>query len=207
MAHFRWRIVFAFILICLGILLILFRLKAPKARWKGGEITLDTTRKEIGFRGFIQKDSGWVQHLIYLKGYKWLKEKSAIVCSVRLKDFQLTFASLDFYLWDSLWQRLTYKKRVKLFIEGIPAESLVTVDEELGLGDFLFLGSPYFDGIALGGGYQTCEECPVFEVEKKALEKLFIRASGKSGYYLRTKNFPKKKEVKIVIKIYETTAL
>jgi len=164
---------------------------------------VDTTRREISFIGWVQRDSGWVQHLIYLKGYKWLRGNSAIACSVRLKDFQLCFAQIDFYLWDSLWQRLNSspEKRVKLLVEGIPAESLVLSDEELELRDFLFLGSPYFDDVALGGGYSACEECPVFDIEKKVLERLFIRSSGKSGYYLNTKKFPKAKSVKITVKI------
>ncbi len=202
MVSFRWRIAFASILIFLGGLLILFRLKAPKERWMGEEITVDTIKKEISFRGLIQKDTGWVQHLIYLGGYKWLRENSAITCSVRLKDFQLSFAQIDFYLWDSLWQRKNpSQKRVRLFIEDIPAESLVFTSETLAFWDFIFLGSPNFDYFALDGGFSTCAECPVFEIEKKAFEKLFIKQSGKSGYYLNKRNFPKDKVVKIRVKV------
>ncbi|MEO0109939.1 MAG: hypothetical protein ABIL00_04085 [candidate division WOR-3 bacterium] len=200
MKIFRWRMIFPFLLIIFFLLSLLFSLKKSKTAKKNFNLVVDSLNREIIFSGFLQKDTGWVQHLIYLEGYKWLKNNSAIVSSLRLKDFQVAFASLDFYLWDSLWQR-TGGRKVDLFIEDIPAESLVLTDDKLNLGDFIFLGSPNFDHFALEGIYADCERCPIFDKEKEIFEKLFIRQSGRSGYYLNKKKFPKKQELKIMVKI------
>lgn len=200
MKVFRWRIIFPFLLIISLLIFFLFPLKKGKPSTRIFNLVVDSLKREIIFSGFVQKDTGWVQHLIYLRGYKWLKDNSAIVCSVKLKDFQIAFASLDFYLWDSLWQRIG-GRRVELFIENIPAESLIITDDKLNLWDFAFLGSPNFDYLALEGVYADCERCPVFDLEKKIFERLFVRQSGKSGYYLNKKNLPEKREVEIKIKI------
>uniref|UniRef100_A0A7C3UQF1 Uncharacterized protein n=1 Tax=candidate division WOR-3 bacterium TaxID=2052148 RepID=A0A7C3UQF1_UNCW3 len=203
MGYFRLRILFPLILISILFIFFFFQIKGLRSKKETSStgIQIDSLKREVVFNGRIEKDTGWVQHLIYLEGYKWLKENSAIVSSVRLKDLQLSLASLDFYLWDSLYQRVGGKERIDLFIEGIPAESLILTKEKLSVGDFLFLGSPQFDEFALEGIYSSCERCPFLGVERKSFEKLFIRNSGKRGYYLNKRNFPKKEKVKIRLKI------
>ncbi len=158
-------------------------------------IHVDQTKGEIRFPAKIVKNKGWVQFLVYVYGYKWLEKESAIVSQVKLVDLQKAIAYLDWKLWDDLY--LNKKdRRLKMFIKWhrkeFAAEDIVKVrDEETSIKDFIFLGSPFFDPIALEAPpAATCDTCPVYTLEEKSLRKEFYRASGKSGYELNSFMLP-----------------
>ena len=44
-----------------------------------GDVRVCMLKREIRFKGQVSKNEGRVQHLVYLDGYKWLKQESAIV--------------------------------------------------------------------------------------------------------------------------------
>lgn len=167
-----------------------------------GRVSVDTEKGEIQFKGRIFKDSGWAQHLLYLEGYKWLKEESAIISQAKLSDLQKAIALLDWRLWDELRYRKTSNQKpvtsnqklllsVKWKEEEVAAQKLVLTEDELEIGDLIFLGSPYFDHIALEAPPGVdCRLCPVFPLEEKALRETFIRASGQSGYELNSEKMP-----------------
>ncbi|MBU4140413.1 MAG: hypothetical protein KKA80_00770 [Candidatus Omnitrophica bacterium] len=160
-----------------------------------GRVSVDTEKGEIQFKGRIFKDNEWVQHLLYLEGYKWLKEESAIISNAELSDLQKAIALLDWRLWDELWYRKTSNQKLLLSVkwdeEEVAAQKLVLTEDELEIGDLIFLGSPYFDHIALEAPPGVdCRLCPVFPLEEKALRETFIRASGQSGYELNSEKMP-----------------
>jgi len=68
-----------------------------------GSVSVDTKNGEIWFKGKVFKDKSWVQHLVYLEGYKWLKDESAIIAAARLVDLQRAIAILDWKLWDEIY--------------------------------------------------------------------------------------------------------
>ena len=170
-----------------------------------GNVSADTKKGEIWFKGKVFKDKGWVQHLVYLEGYKWLKDESAIIALVRLVDLQRAIAILDGRLWDELYYER--KSKMPIFVKWngkeIPGHELVLAKDNLELGDFLFLGSPYFDYIALGAPPGVdCRLCPLFALEEKALRELFVRAKGESGYELNSERMPfQGTEVTIIIRL------
>ncbi len=179
-----------------------------------GGITVDTEKGQIQFQAKIFKDKGWVQHLVYLEGYKWLKEESAIISEARLSDLQKAIALLDWRLWDELWYGKTENRRqrtenrkllvsVKRNGEEVAAQKLVLTEDKLEIGDFIFLGSPYFDHIALEAPPGVdCRLCPIFPLEEKALGELFIRGSGRLGYELNSALFPPEgTKVTIIIRL------
>lgn len=206
-----------------------------------GDIIVDTNKGEIRFDAAeVRKREGWVQHLIYLHGYKWLKEESAIISDAKLSDLQKAIALLDWRLWDELWYEKTEDRgqrtpipsafggatgqaedrklllSVKWGEEEIAAQELVLTQDLLEIGDFIFLGSPYFDHIALEAPpgvdcrlcpvFLDCRLCPVFPLEERALRELFIRESGQSGYELNSALFPAEgTKVTIIIRITDYT--
>lgn len=184
--------------------------------YKIGNVSADTEKGKIWFRGKVSKDGGWIQHLVYLEGYKWLREESAIIAEARLIDLQKAIALLDWRLWDELWYEkqvtsnqlpVTREKELLLFVQWdrkkIPAQELVLSEDKLEIGDFIFLGSPHFDHIALEAPPGVdCRLCPIFPLEEKALRETFIRESGQSGYELNSAIFPSKgTEVSIILKL------
>lgn len=158
-----------------------------------GNVSADTKKGEVWFKGKVFKDKGWVQHLVYLEGYKWLKDESAIIALVRLVDLQRAIAILDRRLWDELYYER--KSKMSIFVKWngkeIPGHELVLAKDNLEIGDFLFLGSSYFDYIALGAPPGAdCRLCPLFALEEKALRGLFVRESAQSGYELNSERMP-----------------
>lgn len=153
-----------------------------------GEITVDARKGEIRFKGEIRKNKGWVQFLLYLQGYKWLKEESAIVSQANLLDLQQAIALLNWKLWDDLWYRKKGGSQLSMSLEWkegerVRAEEVISTQDTLGIEDLLFLGSPYFDPIVLGSSLWTdCTICPIFPLEQKMLREEFQRKSGQSGY-------------------------
>lgn len=177
--------------------------------YKIGDVTVDVAKRQIQFKAYVAKNDSWVQHLIYLHGYKWLKEKSAIVSCARLVDLQRAIALLDRWLWDELWQRKGVSKelvdiRIKWNQNDILGKELILAQDKdkLEIWDLVFLGTHYFDPIVLENAPDVkCQKCPFFPLEKKALKEMFIRKSGKSGYKINPKLFPSPgKEVEVIIK-------
>lgn len=179
-----------------------------------GNVSADTKKGEIWFKGKVFKAQGRVQHLVYLEGYKWLKDESAIKASARLVDLQRAIAILDWKLWDEIYygkevsrnpsgltehsdpeKQENRRKKLLFFIQWdkkeTPAQELVLTGERLEIENFIFLGSPYFDHIALGvPSGVDCRLCPLFALEEKALRELFVRESGQSGYELNSERMP-----------------
>lgn len=177
-----------------------------------GDIRINTKTSEIRFTGKVHKNEGWVQFLLYAYGYKWLKEESAIVSDAKLVDLQKAIAMIDYKIWDDMWFRRKSEgtKKLTLLLEweegGVlkrdEAKEFVKTEDPLWIEDLIFLGSPYFDGIALWGSpARDCWRCPIFPLEQKALREEFKRKSGQSGYELNPNLLPPERtEVTIIIK-------
>lgn len=161
--------------------------------YKLGSVIVNTDKGEIRFSGRVNRDRGWVQFLLYARGYKWLKEESAIVADADLVDLQNAIALLDWQLWDDLWFRKETERAKQLSLlvqweeggrrQALKAQALVTAEGPLEIGDLIFLGSPYFDQIVLKESPAAiCARCPLFDMEQEVLRKEFERASGRSGY-------------------------
>lgn len=174
---------------------------------KIGNIEIDTVKKQIQFKAKVLKNQGWVQHLIYLEGYRWLKQESAIISEEKLIDLQQAIACIDTPLWNELWHKKKVKtKKIYLFVQWggkkIKGEKLVLSEDELSVNDFIFLGFPSFDCVALKSLSADCKSCPLFALEKKILREEFKKKSGKSGYQLNTLLFPAKEtEISVIIQI------
>jgi len=179
-----------------------------------GDVTVCKTNFEIRFSATVQQVEGWVQHLLYLHGYQWLKEQSAIVSDARLSQLQHAIALLNEALWDKLWIGLDSDEafEVRVYIEyagrRVKANELVQSDEELHVGDMVFLGCPYFDVVALGSAsLADCRLCPVLPLEQKALQERFVRQNGESGYEINTPNmFAVGAKVQVIMKIPNSPA-
>ncbi len=185
-----------------------------EGKFRLGEVNINTENGEMHFKGKVQKNKDWVQHFLYLHGYKWLKEESAIISEARLSDLQKAIALLDWRLWDELWYKKTEDRRqktenrkllvsVKWDEEEVAVQELVLTEDKLEIGDFIFLGSPYFDHIALEASQGVdCRLCPIFHLEEKVMRELFIRESGQSGYELNSERIPPQgTEVTIIIRL------
>jgi len=165
-------------------------------RYAIGGVNIDKSRKEISFDAAVRKNTGWVEFLIYVEGYKWLKEECAIVSSVKLSDLQKAFALLDWKLWDDLWYRKTTGLTKSLFVyielkkKQYPAEGSIK--------DLIFLGSPYFDTVVLEEGPSNlCSSCPIYPLEQKSIKQEI----GKKGYLFNDKLIlPVGEKVKIIIR-------
>jgi hypothetical protein len=176
-----------------------------------GDVSVCKENSEIRFYATVKKDVGWVQHLLYLHGYQWLEEQSAIVSDARLPELQHGIAVLDWELWDELWQGIdsdrAFDVRVYFEHEGkrVKANSLVNTDDEIHAGDIVFLGCPYFDAVALGTIAEVdCVLCPVFPLEQEALHERFVRENGESGYEINVREmFDRGSKVEVIIKIPE----
>lgn len=184
------------------------RIRAQTGVYKIGDVSVDEDRGKIQFAGQVYKDEGPVQFLVYAHGYKWLKEESAIIANVKLVDLQRAIALLDWKLWDDLWYRKESEesKHLLLFLKWdgreIAAKEVVRTEDSLGIRDFIFLGSPYFDPIALEAAPSVdCNRCSIFPLEEKALRKEFERESGQSGYEINSHLMPPEgTQVTIIIK-------
>jgi len=184
-----------------------------------GNITIDKNREEIRFSGKVAKTTGWVQFLIYVDGYKWLEDETAIIAVARLKNLQLSLALLDWKYWDEYYYMkrgeeidfetdemellLRWKEDNKF--KTIKARETIIIKEVkdyLKLSCFIFLGYPLFDSIVLDSELRaSCLGCPFFPVEEKTLRQLFKRKSGESGYEINTEVMPPlNTEINIIIK-------
>lgn len=184
-----------------------------------GNIVIDKNKEEIHFSGRVVKNTGWIQFLIYVAGYKWLEKEAAIISEARLKDLQLSLALLDWEFWDEFYYMkrgeeidfdteeiallLRWKEDNKF--QTIKAQDTIIIREiknSLKLPGFIFLGSPFFDPIVLDGKlHDSCLGCPFLPVEEKTLRQLFNRKSGESGYEINNEVIPPlNTEINIIIK-------
>lgn len=173
-----------------------------------GNIVIDKNKGEISFSGKVVQNSGWVQFLIYLSGYKWLENESAIVSDARLKDLQLSLALIDWKYWDEYYymkrgEELDYEPEdIELLLQWeknnmpqtIRAKQAILYkdrQDEIKFPGFIFLGFPLFDPIVLDDQPPVnCIDCPYFQVEQKTLRQLFKRKSGESGYEINREWMP-----------------
>lgn len=177
-----------------------------------GLVSVDTERSEISFSAKVGKNSGNVLHLVFLEGYPWLLDTAAMVSEARLSDLQKAFALLDWELWDALWQGIYTEESDKIgtyilleeydagksqnrvsygFADARPASDFVYSEDALHVGDFMFLGDPYFDPIALNSTELVdCTLCPILPLEQEALSSRFVQESGARGYYLNSGALP-----------------
>jgi len=186
-----------------------------------GNIIIDKNQEEIRFSGKIAKATGWVQFLIYVDGYKWLEDETAIIAEARLKNLQLSLALLDWKYWNDFYYEkkaedtdikttgtkweLSIQWRENDKFKMIKSNEIVTIKDKkdlLKLHHFIFLGNPLFDQIALSNEPVTsCQGCPFLPVEEKTLRQLFKRKSGESGYEINTEVIPPlNTEINIIIK-------
>ena len=168
-----------------------------------GNVSVNKTKKIIEFPARVVKNSGYVNFLVYARGYKWLEKSCAITGDINLPDLQNAIAFLDWKLWDRLWvgngipkDKDDSKGFMRVFInyDNKDKEAISFIDaggETFELGDFVFLGSPFFDPVILRDKPGLdCGKCPAHKLEEKSLRKEFIRNSGKSGYELNENTMP-----------------
>jgi hypothetical protein len=181
-------------------------IKIDESVYQFGRIKVDKLKNTIEFTGKVAKMSGYVDFLLYVYGYKWLEKSCAVISDAKLSDLQNAIAFLDWKLWDELWTKggVSSESQPEMFIRygSVNNEAAGFINaggEALEIGDFVFLGSPYFDPVVLRDKSSLdCESCPVYELEEKTLRKEFIRGSGKSGYELNQKTMPPEGE-KVII--------
>lgn len=174
----------------------------------GYEILVDRENKQVRFNGEVMKDRGKVQFLIYAIGYKWLREESAIVSEVKLKDLQNAIATIDPVLWDDFYVKGNHPDRLTLSVifngKKVEANKLVRAEDSIGVEHLIFLGSTYFDPVVLDNpSVLDCSQCLLFPMEEKILRASFKRPSNQSGYEINTDLFPDKgKEVTVIISFW-----
>ena len=143
-----------------------------------------------------------MRFLVYLTSYRWLEEEAAIVSPANLIDLQMAIALLDWQLWDQLWFRETTGREIEVYVEWIggsktEANELIRLPYHVGIGDLVFLGSPFFDPLFLDRCAQTLiclaikqgYQCPLFFLQESVEEK-FTRACGAAGYHLKPGRLP-----------------
>ena len=155
--------------------------------------------REISFRGTVRKVSGKVDFLLYLPGYRWLEESSAITGDTGLPGLQDAAAWIDWQLWDALYTGTGgVPGEQPLLLIGwngkmTEATHLVTAGEgeELSFDQLVFIGSPYLDSAVLNHGLSDdCAGCPLYGIEKEAVTRKLTRKSGSRGYFLNTGELP-----------------
>ena len=155
--------------------------------FKIGKINVDTERREITFNAEVRKNNGQVLYLLYLFGYTWLEKESAIISDARLTDLQKAIASIDWKLWDDIWvNRKNYGVDIYIKYNGkkINVRECVTGGGNLNVHDFVFVGSPYFDSVALERTFTeqallSCDKCPLLPFERA----LILDTKSETPYY------------------------
>jgi len=173
----------------------------PEAGVRFGDVIADPAAGEIRFYGEVRQNEGWARFLVYLSSYKWLKEEAVIVSPAYLVDLQMAIAVLDWQLWDQLWHREITGQEIEVSLkwQGGKAEAneLIELRYHLGIGDLIFLGSPFFDPLFLARCDQTIVcvalkqryQCPLFFLQE-SVEAKFVRACGNAGYQLTDDKLP-----------------
>jgi hypothetical protein len=158
-------------------------------------VTVRRSENTVSFPGVVTRDKGWVQFLIYAPGYRWLEQECAITAMTSLISVQNAVAGLDWKVWEDLWAQRKRVPGIDVWIthDGVRhrAQDLVFASEELHLKDLLFVGSPYFDAVALDPkSAGICAACPLYPVEQEFLKQEAVRESGRSGYELNQERMP-----------------
>lgn len=165
-------------------------------------LTIDKEKQELRFSGRIQNKEGWVQSLIYAQGYKWLKDKSAIVSDVSILELQKAILLCGVKYWKivkygqnkgSVEVKVQWVKRGKT--KEIDAFQMLSrkIEEDLPLEQLIFLGfgmSSFDERVLSEAPSAVCNECPLLPLEEKIVEAWFRRESGESGYELNSKPIP-----------------
>lgn len=160
-----------------------------EGRYRFGKVEADTLGGEITFPARVRVDRGPVRYLLNLQGYLWLDEESALVSPARLLDLQQALALLDWEFWEDYRMAVLegrsppegpFSLRLARERNGEGRE----VPGEGGLAGFLFLGSPYFDGLVLAASPGDCLACPLYPLEREAVELLQERAGLSGGFSL-----------------------
>ncbi len=179
-----------------------------KEVFKFGEVTADKRRRVVSFKADILKNEGDVLFLIYLHGYKWLKENSAVVSDAKLLDLQKALAFIDWELWEEIRdsQKTKRTSAVKIVMKQGKIQSTAEEflkNEESDIYNIIFPGSPYFDAIVLYGPESNlCGTCPLYPVEKEVIMKKMKNPKGVS-LSEKIKAFDKNKPVTVHIYVPE----
>ncbi len=165
--------------------------KAGEEQYRLGEVLVDLESGEAVFPAEVRANADEVRFLANLRGYLWLDEESALVSPARLLDLQQALALLDWEFWEEY--------RLSL-LEGRPVpdggftlrlsweENGEIRDEAVGWSgrenpaELIFLGSPYFDEFVLGASPADCRACPLFPLEKEAIDRLQSRSGLASSF-------------------------
>lgn len=174
-------------------------------------LMIDKKNKRIQFKGVINRDSGWIQLLIYAHSEKWLKKipglkeysqniaqilakNCAIKTDIELTRLQKAILDLGIEYWQPYNIIIEYKKKNKKYT--IPILELVK--------DGYYNGNkiPLEKLIFLGFGLSKAYNNQVFVGNLSELIKSwFLRQSGNSGFILNQEIIPKK-GTKVSIYIY-----
>lgn len=177
--------------------------------WRFGLVRVDRNVRTVSFPATVARRSGSVSFLIYVRGYKWLKDECAIVSAAELADVQTALAALDWRLWDFLWtggaegEAPPQTPRIEVIWQGghCNARRLIADPEGLGARDLLFFGSPALDPMVLGAdAQQTCESCPLLPLERAHLREAFKQAGRGERCELNAELMPERgTEVTVII--------
>lgn len=192
----RQRLVAAMVLSLISIgwwSVLITRQRVPVVNFS--EVTVRRSENSVSFSGVVTRDKGWVQFLIYAPGYKWLEQECAITAMTSLASVQCAIADLDWKVWEDLWAQGKRVFGIDVWITHneirYRAQDLVSASEDLCLKDLMFVGSPYFDTVALDPkSAGICASCPLYPVEQDLLRQEAIRESGRSGYDLIHERMP-----------------
>jgi hypothetical protein len=185
----------------------------PEGGVRFGDVIVDPRAREIRFDGEVRQNEGWVRFLVYLSSYQWLKGAAAVISPAALTDLQMAFALLDWQRWDELWHRETTGPEIEVSLkwqgDKVEANEVIELPYHLGIGDLVFLGSPYFDPLFLARCAQTIvcvaleqrPQCPLFFLQE-SVEKKFTRPCGNAGYQLNSERLPPVgTEVTVIIRV------
>lgn len=206
------KAIFFIILLLSSFFYVLMRNKkeSPQEKdvFKFGEVVANKKERHISFKADIQKNEGNVLFLIYLHGYKWLKENSAVVSDAKLLDMQKAIAFVDWELWDELWNSKKTKRTGGIKVALKQGEIISDARDLLkndgsDIYDIIFTGTPYFDASVLySPDSPPCTSCPLYPIEKEAIMKMIKNPKGLT-LSEKIKAFDKNKPVTIYIYVPE----
>ncbi|MCL0040872.1 hypothetical protein M1N66_03300 [Thermodesulfovibrionales bacterium] len=185
-----------------------------EAEVRFGDVIVDPAAREIRFSGQVRQNESWVRFIVYLTSYRWLEEEAAIISPANLIDLQKAIALFDWQLWDQLWFREITGQKIEVYLTWpgggkVEANELIRLPYHLGIGDLVFLGSPFFDPLFLAYCAQTMVcialkhryRCPLFFLQESVKEK-FTRPCGTAGYQLDGIRLPPPgTEVTVIIRV------
>jgi hypothetical protein len=187
------------LLVALAVLVALRRTRSGPAApartgvgYRFGAVSVDTVERTIVLPARVRRDSGTVLTLLHLDGYPWLRDSAALTSPARLSDLQRSLSLLDWALWDSLWRGLRPGRSPALLLDDRPARAyLAPTSPEPDLAALIFLGSPEFDPVVLGGADAgECLTCPAFERERAVILAALRPDAEVPGLNLKPRTLP-----------------